>query len=223
MGLSEGINGAAGGAAMGSAAGPWGALAGGAIGLTAGLLSKPKQYGYSKGDLEALAGQRATQIDSFSKQLAASRANYLATMQQLAPTTFNNLYGPDKITQMAAMGLNPNGGATQSALARIAMGMQGDIYNTAFNAEQNDLMAVDNAYGQNSAAQMGAATQNFSAPVQNPLFGQLGQLGGQAAMGYLNNKYNTQRDQAFINALRSGGSSPSFNGTTSRNPLNLNY
>lgn len=185
---------------------PWGALAGG---VAAGLFGGKTNYGYSKGDIQSQYNNRQLQISQFSDQLKAYQDQYQQNYQNIATNTFKNFFGPNTMTQMAAMGFNPGGGATASALAREALPMQMAGYNNLFSAQQQDAGMVDSAYGQNSAAMLGGMQGNFGVPQSPPWMAGLGQLGG-AVMGSQLQQSNWNN---MMNTMNQGGQSPNmFNG-----------
>lgn len=191
---SGAAQGALSGVAAGSAFGPWGMAIGGAIGAAgalggAGLFgSSSKNYGYSKGDIEAMYDQRMSQIYNFKQELEGSQNTYLAQMNSLNSTAFNNFFGPNAITKMGAMGFDPSSGGTAAELARQAAMMQAGTYQSYFDAQQKGLMAVDQAMGGASSSRMGIAGQNYGVPQQNPVWGELGRFGGNLFMNELANR-----------------------------------
>ncbi len=160
-----------------------GAILGGAalgVGLAGqmGAFGKPKQYGYSTGDIDYMAAQRNNQIDEFQKQLAAMRSEYIAQIPGLNKAAFDQ-FGGDAAAKFGAHGLTVGSGAFQSSLARAAIPMQARMYDTAYTSGINNATAVDSARGNLFSGRLGAASAGLSAPTQNPAWAGLGSLGGQ--------------------------------------------
>lgn len=198
-------SGAIGGATAGAVAGgPWGAIAGGVGGALLGGFTGGQQQptGYSKSDLDQLAGQRLNQISSFSDKLAAAREQYynttLPNFQKFAMSRFM----PQVESNLAGRGLQVSGGAFAGALGRQASQFQADQSLGQYQDTQQGLRDVLGAQGQLNSAQMGGAYQNFAGPMPpNPAIAGFGNLAGQAAMTYAGNKANQQQNQSFITAL----------------------
>jgi hypothetical protein len=148
----------------------------------AGLFGNPsKQYGYSKGDLDAIAAQRASQINDFSSQLASMRSQYLNQIPGLQKAAFNQ-FGNDAAANFGAKGMETGSGAFQSALAREAIPMQAQMYGNAYSTGVQNLNAVNQARAGLFQGQMGAGSAGMSAPTQNPTWAGLGQFAGQAGL-----------------------------------------
>jgi hypothetical protein len=157
-------------------------LAAGSLGLgVAGLLRKPTNYGYSKGDLDYLAAQRSGEIDSFSKQLAELRARYNTQITNFGNNTFNR-FSPNAEASYAAKGFAPNGGAFQSALARKAAEIQDSEMMNMLNLEHGDIGAVDSAKSNLFSARAGFRPSAPSADPTAEAFGQLSSGLGSLAM-----------------------------------------
>jgi hypothetical protein len=145
------------------------------VGLgVAGMMRKQPNYGYSKGDLDYIAAQRAGQIDAFAKQLSEARARYATQLNQFGNNTFNR-FTPQAESSFAGRGLSVTGGAFQSALARKAAEIQDNEMLNLFNVEHGDIKSVDDARGNLAGAQLGRGP---SGPSPDPIAQGLGQLSG---------------------------------------------
>lgn len=154
---------------------PWLAAAT-AASTTAGLLSgNKKSEGYSKGDLEYLAAQRAREIDSFSRQLAQARARYAARIPQLQKEAFNR-FTPELEANLAGRGLQVSGGAFASAAARRGTELQADLETQLYGQEREDIGAVESMRSALANAQFGGQYGNISQPVSNPFSQQMGMM-----------------------------------------------
>lgn len=169
--------------ALGAAA--LGAAAIGAAGQ-AGLFGGPKQYGFSKGDIDAEMAARNSQINDFQNQLASMRAQYLAQIPGLQQQAFQR-FGNDAAASFGSRGMETGSGAFQSALAREAIPMQAQMIGTGYETGINNLNAVNAARGQAFGSAMGVMGAGLSAPTQNPAWAALGNFAGQAGLMYLNN------------------------------------
>lgn len=164
-----------------------GALGGGLLGAAGGGFGGGNQQptGYSKSDLEQIAGQRLNQINSFADQLSSARQNYynttLPNFQKFAMSRFM----PQIESNLAGRGLQVSGGAFAGALGRQATQFQADQSLGQYQDTQQQLRDVLNAQGQLSSAQMGGAYQNFAGPTPpNPAIAGFGNLAGQALMTF---------------------------------------
>lgn len=126
----------------------------------ASILKKPKQYGFSKGDLEYQLAVRDNQISEFASQLAAARAKYNAQLPQFQQFTMGK-FAPQLEAAYAAKGFQASGGAFASRLAEKAAELQAQGMLDQYNMEREDLRAVDSARGGARSAILG---QGISAP-----------------------------------------------------------
>lgn len=141
----------------------------------AGALRKTPMQGYSKGDLDWLAAQRANEIDSFASQLASLRQRYASQLATFGTNTFNR-FSPAAEASYAGKGFAPNGGAFQSALAKKAAEIQDAETLSLFNQENSDIRAVDSARGNLRSAQLGGGFSNFESPAPDPIGNMLGAI-----------------------------------------------
>lgn len=138
----------------------------------------------------AFFDQRQNQINDFSNALTAARTRYLNNYQNFNQQQFLQQLMPNIAASFAARGLQMNGGAYNAELARQAASMQGQALNTGFNAENNDLMAVDSAnqnlFGQRNYQYTSSAQQQAQndAARRGAMMSALGSLGG-AGIGAL--------------------------------------
>ncbi len=160
----------------------------------AGLFGKPKQYGYSTGDIDKFAGDRNNEIDQFSQQLADMRSQYMAQIPQLNTATFNQ-FGADAAAKFGANGIGVDSGAFAASLAREALPLQAGMYNTAYTSGVSNANSVNNARQNVFSTRMGIAGSALSAPTQNPAWAALGNFAGQAGMSALYS--NQQGSQGF--------------------------
>lgn len=147
----------------------------------AGLFGKPKQYGFTKEDIQNSIRERGNEIDKFSADLASMRAQYMAQISGLQDAAYKR-FGNDAAAGFAAKGMGVDSGAFSSALARAAIPMQADMYGKAFDTGEGNLKAVDAARGSLFTGSMGAMSANTSTPVPNPVGAALGRFAGQAGM-----------------------------------------
>lgn len=150
---------------------------------------KTRNYGFTKEDIERKIAARGAEIDSFSKELAQMRSQYMAMIPGIQDAAYKR-FGGDAAASFGAKGIGVDSGAFASALARAAIPMQADMYGQAFQTGTENLKAVDNSRGNAFSAGLGAVSANTSAPqtTQNPLWGTLGGLGGMAMMAGLQPK-----------------------------------
>ena len=152
--LNTGMAGAGTGAAIGTAFMPGiGTAVGAGVGAGMGFLGGKKGPDYS--NITRLYNERATQIGAFAQSLASARAKYLTSLNNM----YNNAYARFSGTAEAGFanrGMSVSGGAFASALARKAAEYQdaGDV--AAVGMEREDLGRIDQAYGANTGAYMGA-------------------------------------------------------------------
>lgn len=113
---------------------------------------------------ESFFNERINQISEFDSKLASARTKYL--------TSLNNMYN-DAYTRFtanaepgfASRGLSVSGGAFATALANKAAEFQAQLTPLAFQAEREDLGAVDSAraglFSQKAGAKFGAAGREY--------------------------------------------------------------
>ncbi len=185
QGLSMGMTGAATGAVVG---GPIGAAVGGVAGLAMGGFMGGKS-GPNMSGVKTQYEQRSAQIGQFAASLGAARAKYLTSLNNMYNSAYSRFSGNAE-AGFASRGLAVNGGAFASALAKKSAEFQAELEPLAFTAEREDLYKVDQAYGVNSSAYMGA-------------------LNGSAAMGYQGDREDMRSMGSFAGqlALRSMGPS----------------
>lgn len=149
-------------------------LAAGGLGLTAaGMMRKQPNYGYSKGDLEALAARRSGEINDFALQLSGLRQRYASQLTNFGNNTFNR-FAPQAEASFGARGLQVTGGAFQSALARRASEIQDEQGQALLGLEHSDINAVDSA---RAGLFSGQAGFNPSGPSADPMAQAMGGLG----------------------------------------------
>lgn len=147
----------------------------------AGLFGKPKQYGFTKEDIQRSIAARGAEIDTFSRELAQMRSQYLAQIPGLQEAAFKR-FGGDAAAQLGAKGMGVDSGAFASALARAAIPMQADMYGKAFDTGTDNLKTVDTARGSLFSSGVAAMAGNTSTPTPNPVGAALGRFAGQAGM-----------------------------------------
>ncbi len=173
-----------------------GSLALGAAG-SAGLFGDAKKYGFTKEDVRDLYTKRSSEIDSFSKELADMRAQYLAQIPGIQMAAFNR-FGADAAAKFGANGIGVDSGAFSSALAREAIPMQGQMYDTAFQTGSSNARAVDASRGNAFGSTIGAFSANTAPPTQNPLWAALGKFSGESGILALKNR----ADMNLINTAK---------------------
>lgn len=158
----------------------WGQLALAAGTTAAGMLAgsrKPKNTGYSKGDLDYIAAVRGREIESFSRQLAQARSRYMSKLPQFQNFAFNQ-FMPEAEAAYAGRGLQVSGGAFGSALGKKAAEFQNQGMMDELTMEREDAHSISNALGQLRAAQLGGGYNNMQGPGGvDPLAAGLGQVG----------------------------------------------
>lgn len=214
----SGLQGAASGAAMGAAGGPVGMGIGAAVGLGVGLFGASQDSGsysgYSKGDMDRLISDRSSQIDKFSSLLDSAHADYMTQITALDSAAFKQ-FMPDLAAHLASKGLTADSGAFTSAAAREAVNMRAGLATGAYTSQVNNLNSVNNARAGVFDAALGSDSKNFLAQTPpNPVWGALGQLGGQVAGYSLKKLMNTP-------GTETPGTAPMGNPPAASNPLGL--
>lgn len=157
-------------------------------GVAGGLLSKKKQVGLSRGDIEYLIAQRQREIGNFANSLAEARMRYTSQLRNLSDLTYRR-FVPQAEAGFAGRGLSVTGGAFQSALAKRAAELEAQGYVSAADMERQDLMNVENLRGQ--AFGLGLSAQMQVQPPQDPY----GQLWGQLAGAGLTTMFQPRLDE----------------------------
>lgn len=106
----------------------------------------PKK-GINYGYLDNLYSQRKGQIADFQSQLQAARTRYLSSLNNMYAQSYGR-FSQNAEAGFANRGLAVNGGAFASALAKKSADYQAQLEPLAYQAEREDINAVDNAYGQ---------------------------------------------------------------------------
>ena len=161
------------------------ALGAAALGMGAYSMFGPKSAGPDYSNVTKLYNERAAQIGAFAQNLASARARYLTSLNNM----YNNAYARfsgNAEAGFASRGLAVNGGAFASALAKKTAEYQdaGDV--AAVGMEREDLGRIDQAYGANTGAYMGAISggpgATFTADRED--MRALGGFAGKLAMRY---------------------------------------
>ena len=175
-GWGEGAGmGAASGAMAGAPGGPVGMVAGGVIGGIAGGLmsSKKNRPVFDQGFYE----QRRREIQSFSNMLAAARNGYRNSIMSLGNDSFAR-FMPIAHAAFAGKGLQVNGGAYASALAKESAKTSAEMLPSVYEAERGDLTAVENQYANLFGSESAARNSQFTADANraDARMGQYGEL-----------------------------------------------
>lgn len=193
------IGGAVGGPTGAAVGASLGGSAGGAIG---GMFDSEAGSTYSKSDFNALFDQRQNQISRFEEALAGARARYVGNLYNLQNLTFSRFAGQAQ-AQFANQGLNINGGAFQSALARRATDLTAEGLLGESEMERADLGTVQAARGGLYDKAFGMVGGQFQQPQAG--YGQaLGALGSQGLSELFAQRRQSQ-DQAFLREIYGTG------------------
>ena len=163
------------------------------------LLSKKSGSMFNQEAIDVYTSRRLASIDSFSQALSASRAKYLANLNNLQNLTMQR-FAPNLEAQYAGRGLNVGGGAFASALAKKSAELQAQGLLDASTLERADLTSVGQMRDSAYAGQVGQSVQYGMN--QNTL-----DYGSNAQLGNLSAKFLTP--EALTNlaqGVASGGS-----------------
>lgn len=130
------------------------------------------QHGFTPGDIKDAYKVRQNQIDDFSANLSALRAEYLKQIPQLNMSAFRQ-FGADAAARFAGTGETAGSGAFQEALAKHALALQTHMFDTAYNTGRSNFGAVDAARAGAYGVYGNSLASGLSAPTSNPLGGAL--------------------------------------------------
>lgn len=99
--------------------------------------------------------KRNSQISEFAQNLASARTKYLSSLNNMYNTAYARFSGNAE-AGFAARGLQVNGGAFASTLAKQTALYQSQLEPQVYQAEASDLKSVDSAYGANSNSYLSA-------------------------------------------------------------------
>lgn len=141
------------------------------------------QYGSTMGDIRDAHATRQKQIDDFAGTLSGLRQQYMNQIPQLNQAAFKQ-FGADAAAGFAGTGQTTSSGAFQEALAKYAIPMQANMFNTAYNTGTAGAGAVDaaraGAYGVFGNSLSSALAAPTSSPLGGALFGMALGLPGKA-------------------------------------------
>ena len=130
------------------------ALGAATLGMGAYSMFGPKQ-GPDYSNVTERFNARNTQISEFAKKLAASRAKYMTSLNNMYNDAYSRFAGNAE-AGFASRGMSVSGGAFASTLARETGRMSFEGANLEAGMEREDLRSEDAAYGGNSGAYMSA-------------------------------------------------------------------
>lgn len=199
-----------GGWAADAALGPAGLLMGGAGSMFGG--------GPNFGPINDLISQRQAEINAFEQRLESARNNVLSNYQNLQSTTMAR-FMPMAEAQLAGRGLSVGSGAFASALAKEAVGLQGNYDAMNANMTEKNLYDVENERANLFGSRLGVANQQMMIPFEQKQqllgagLGILG-MGAKAGMAAMMPSASGSGNSNYFADMLAGGRQRSWMGTS---------